>query len=580
MKMILSILILCLTANTAVAELNVSGIQAVHRNGQTFVTWKDVTEEDTGIAYRYSLYCSEHQITEARLAGLKPVISGLVNNSAKHYGYHMFVKRRLDPSLPMATIETGRKPLPPSSGLAVRTVKKDGNRYYAVVAVDEKGQRVGQIELGQSATSNPLAEKVSPIQPVKTGNSTERGRYAKMVQVTGTKNLPLMVALHASSSRGGPGSDHGDYFQFWGRPEWGYRDGLPWQFTVDERDFRDDGGRRLTLRARETLARPDGNGTKETFWFGYCCIPQWAQHKEPRAYNFTERRMLWLTDWVKHSYQADPDRVYAEGGSMGAWGTATFALRHPELFAAVYPNRPRTIQKGLPTLVKIPPGSPVMMGDGKTDFYKRMNMVQFVSEHHEDLPFVGWCCGRHDGFASFREQIELAKALTAGRHGFAFAWNNGNHSTGAEPMSRIKRWYPPQSFARNQSYPAFSNSSIDDDFGTGEMDVLEGGPARRVLKDGNGASEGGINLGFVWKDVVDEKKTWSVTLRNDLAKDEMTMDVTPRRCQHFSPRPGERVTWFTSDGHKGTVTVDKWGLATVTRVKLSPDHETVLTLKN
>jgi hypothetical protein len=147
-------------------------------------------------------------------------------------------------------------------------------------------------------------------------------------------------------------------------------------------------------------------------------------------------------------------------------------------------------------------------------------------------------------------------------------------------MSRINRWYPPRSFARNQSYPAFSNSSIDDDFGTGEMDVIEGGPTRRVLKDGNGASEGGINLGFVWKDVVDEKKTWSVTLRNDLAKNEMTMDVTPRRCQIFSPRPGERVTWFTSDGHKGTVTVDRWGLATVTRVKLSPDHETVLTLKN
>ena len=100
-----------------------------------------------------------------------------------------------------------------------------------------------------------------------------------------------------------------------------------------------------------------------------------------------------------------------------------------------------------------------------------------------------------------------------------------------------------------------------------------------MLEDDNGAGEGGINLGFVWTDVVDEEKTWSVTLRNDLAKDEMTVDVTPRRCQHFSPGLGERVTWLTSDGHKGTVTVDKWGLATVTRVKLSPDRETVLTLK-
>jgi predicted peptidase len=78
-------------------------------------------------------------------------------------------------------------------------------------------------------------------------------------------------------------------------------------------------------------------------------VPQWADNDDPRAYNFTERRMLWLTDWVKNKYHVDPERVYAEGGSMGAWGTAGFALRHPELFAAVYPNRPRTKLARSPT---------------------------------------------------------------------------------------------------------------------------------------------------------------------------------------------------------------------------------------
>jgi hypothetical protein len=561
------------------AELNVTNIRAFHRSGQTFVTWKDAAEGEEGANYRYSLYCNDRPITDASLANSEPVIHSIVNNSGKHYGYHMFQQRRLDPSLPMATIDPDGKPLPQWSGLAVRTVEKDGNSYYAIVATDADGRRIGKLVPDQSATTQPVAEKVAPIQPVKTGDSTERGRYAHIVKVTGKKNLPLMVRLHASSARGGPGSDHGDYYLFRGRRECGYRDGLPWQFTVDERTIPNTRDRRLSLRARETMAHPNGNGTRETYWFGYYCVPQWADHDEPRAYNFTERRMLWLIDWVKNKYHVDRERVYAEGGSMGAWGTAGFAMRHPELFTAVYPNRPRTKQRGLPSLVKVARDAPIMMDDGKTDYYERMNMVKFVSEHPTDLPFLGWCCGRHDGFATFKEQIEMVKVLTAGRHGFAFAWNDGNHSTGSAPMREIKRWFPPKQFARNQSYPAFGNSSIDDDLGTGEIEVREGNRTQKVLKDDNGAVEGGVNLGFVWKDVVDEKNRWSMTLSNELAKDEMTVDVTPRRCQQFKPRPGEAMTWSNTVGGSGSATADKWGLVTVTGVKIKPSEQTVLTFK-
>ncbi len=564
---------------SAAAEMNVTNIQTIHRDGQTFVTWKDVAEGEAGAGFRYSLYCSERPIIEAHLNDMKPVIHGIVNNSGKHYGYHMFLRRRLDPSLPMATIEPGGKPLPHWSGLAVRTVETDGDRYYAVVAHDDEGRRIGTAVPGESSTTRPVVEKVAPIQPVKTGDSTERGRYARIVQVTGERNLPLMVRLHASSARGGPASGHGDYYLFWGRREWGYRDGLPWQFAVDERTVPGTKHRRLSLYARETMAHPAGNGTRETYWFGYYCRPQWADHEAPRAYNFTERRMLWLIDWAKNRYHVDPNRVYAEGGSMGAWGTAGFALRHPELFAAIYPNRPRMKQRGLPSLVKVARDAPILMDDGKTDYYERMNMVRFVSEHPADLPFIGWCCGRHDGFATFKEQIEMVKALTAGRHGFAFAWNNGDHGTGARPMREIKRWYPPEKFARNQSYPAFGNSSIDDDPGTGEIDVLEGSRTRRVLKDDNGALEGGINLGFVWKNVVDETAKWSVAISNELATDEMTVDITPRRCQKFKARPGETLSWNNTAGGNGTVTVDKWGLATIPNVRIRAGQETVLTIK-
>jgi hypothetical protein len=132
-------------------------------------------------------------------------------------------------------------------------------------------------------------------------------------------------------------------------------------------------------------------------------------------------------------------------------------------------------------------------------------------------------------------------------------------------MGEIKRWYPPAKFARNQSYPAFGNSSINQDLGSGEVEVDDNGRTKGVLKEGNGALTGGINLGFVWDNVIDETGKWSVTLSNDLAQAEMTVDVTPRRCQKFKPRRGEQLTWTNTAGGNGVVKADPFGLNRLAR---------------
>src|SRR6185436_14411822 len=108
----------------------------------------------------------------------------------------------------------------------------------------------------------------------------------------------------------------------------------------------------------------------------------------------------------------------------------------------------------------------------------------------------------------------------------------------------INRYYPAEKFARNRSYPAFGNSSLDHKMGNGDPK--------------GGDLEGGINLGFDWKDVVDEEGKWSVTISNDLAKEAMTVGVTPRRCQKFKLKPGVEYRWTTSTGASGTVSADKW----------------------
>lgn len=560
---LLTILALGIHGPASAAEPEATGIRAIHRHGQTFVTWKDAAEGEEGAKYRYSLYRWDRPITADNLQQAELCCHGVLNNSARLFGTAFNLKDRLDPSRPYSVIEEGGQPLAPWSGLAVHTVRKEGKAYYAVVATDQKLNPLSRAVPGKSATTEPISEMVAPVQPIKLLDSKSRGPYSPQTSLTGQKGLPLRVELHASQGQGGGAGEYGDYYLYFATPEMGYRDGLPGVFSVEERREKD--GNYLLLRSRDAIEHPSGLRAMETYWFGYLCVPQLAAHREPRAYPYTERRMEWIVDWVVRRYNADPERVYASGGSMGAWGSTTYALRHPERFAAVYPNRPRTRQRGLPSLVgALPKGQPVLMDDGKTDYFARLDMVKFAAEHAADLPFYGWCCGRRDGFATWQEQVDMVKALTSARHGFAFAWNDGDHSSGSQPMAQVMKYYPPQKFARNQSYPALGNSSIDQKLGNGDA--------------GEGDPEGGINLGFRWDEVVDEPDRWSVRLANDLAREEMTVDVTPRRCQKFKPRPGSEVRWSSSLGESGKATIDAAGLVTVPRLKLRPGAQVVLTL--
>src|SRR5262249_13833295 len=286
-------------------------------------------------------------------------------------------------------------------------------------------------------------------------------------------------------------------------------------------------------------------------------------HPEPRVYPFTANQLLWITNWLAQRYGADPERITVGGNSSGGVGSNNVGFRHPELFVAAYPmvGRVRRVP-AVPVDGKFDREKGALMADGKTQYYDHVDGPKFAAEHHEDLPFLGWACGRNDGYATWPEHIDMVKALTASHHGFAFAWNNGGHGEGGRPMVHISKYFGAEKFARNRSYPAFGNSSLDNNMGNGDP------------KDGD--LEGAINLGFDWKDVLDEEGRWSVTLANDLAKDEMTVDVTPRRCQKFKPRPGEQVRWTTSNGDSGSITVDKWGLVTVPKVGIKAGKTTVL----
>ncbi len=547
------------------AEVEVTAIRAVHRHGQTFVTWKDAAEGEEGARFRYSLYRSGQPITGANLARAERCGRAILNHSAKLYGSAFSPKDRLDPAKPYSVIEEGGEPLPPWSGLAVHTVREAGKAWYAVVATDLGGNPVSEIVPGKSATAEAVEERPGPLQPIKLYDSKERkGPSVAQTSVTGTKGLPLHLTLHGSQLNGGGAGEYGDSYLFFGTPEMGYRDGLAGVFSIEEHRRKE--GNRLLLRVRDAVEHPGSGRAMETYWFGYLCVPQGADHPEPRVYPFTENRLLWITRWAVERTGADPERVTVGGSSSGGVGSNNVGFRHPELFAAAFPvvGRVRRVP-AVPLEGKFDRVKGALMADGKTEYYDHVDGPRFAAGHLEDLPFLGWACGRNDGYATWQENIDMVKALTASRHGFAFSWNNGGHGEGGRAMAPIGKYYPPEKFARNRSYPAFGNSSLDQKMGDGDPK--------------GGDLEGGINLGFDWKDVRDEEGLWSAALSNELAREEMTADVTPRRCLKFRPRPGDKLRWTSSTGESGAVVADPGGRVTVPKVVIRPGAGTTLTLR-
>lgn len=542
----------------------VTGIVVEHHDGQTFVTWKDAAQGEQDAAYRYALYRSDRPITEAALASATLVEWGIVYNSAKQYGTDFAPKDRLDPTKPTVIIRDGGKPLPVWSGMAVYTAQAAQDAFYAVVATDTRGNRLSRIVPGQNATAQPVEEKPAPLEPIKLHDAID----GAATQMKGSSiDKSLTVFLHPSNDAGRPANEEGDYYLFFGNRDMGYRDGIPGVFSVEPAVWRPAKG--LELYMRDAILKPDGSGAFETYWFGYYATPQWAPGML-RAYPFTEARLLWAIDWTVRRYHIDRNRIYAAGQSMGGWGSASFAYRHPEIFAAIYPMMPKMRERLLPSLKDNAAGliqerdeASVPMPDG-TNYFTRMDMVRFVMSYKGELPFIAWSIGRHDGFAAWPDQVDMVKAMEATHRGFAFAWNDGGHDLGPKPMEMLAQTYPPEKFSQDRSYPAFSHSSIDSDPGTGDL--------------ATGDKEGGINLGFAWNISNDSPSEWQVGISNMLAKADMTVDVTPRRTQKFKIKPGEKAMWRSSTGQSGTEVADQFGDITAPKLRIEPGHTTVLTV--
>lgn len=359
----------------------------------------------------------------------------------------------------------------------------------------------------------------------------------------------------------------------------------------------------------------------DTWYFGFAQDNDYRLRTEPAAgdviANYTEQRILRiLYDLMRRSPgpAVDPQRIYIAGQSMGGTGALAFAERYANLFAAAYASQPMTNfrtagvtrldwtadvsvkwgrpELNLPVSISAPAGWADQLqayaGVGVWDWQDLADSAAAAnlrSRLWDEMAPLGVAHGSQDGVVLWSTQGQP----------FYAAFQSGGRPWGGLSTANAHQWeyyrgLPPSLADLGQSQisaarPFWNLQVIRDETVPGLSNLSGNSP---VPPTGAGKI---YNQTIKWSsswdpwDVppVDEPNRWQISLCSVAAGslecgtgEWQTVDVTPRRVQHFQIVPGQVYTWenrrATNDNLIGTGTVmaDANGLLTITGFRVSP----------
>ncbi|MFQ5420862.1 MAG: FlgD immunoglobulin-like domain containing protein, partial [Anaerolineae bacterium] len=348
-----------------------------------------------------------------------------------------------------------------------------------------------------------------------------------------------------------------------------------------------------------------------SWWFG------WGKNHDPfdPAYepaagdtiiNYTQRRILWINDWLAREKNADPDRVSIQGHSVGSAGTTALAKAFPDRFATA-----SIFNNGL----NGPQGS---MGDTflgtasqnlPTNLRNRQGDVVHVNDLHNlstpiapvrDLPIMRSWHGKNDtnGVMEWDSLVvaeyRLADAAPWGMqlwwderpHGLSTLSSHWSHGTTLATQTERDNAAYQERYRVNQSFPAFYNHQAYPN----NADPGDGTPGTGGVGSGDDWGTWGGYHDWDLTRLVDEVDRWEVTawligqspwVVDNCPFDSLTSDLAIRKPQRFLPAPNTLLSWLvvsltTSDTLQSGVTlVDADGLVKVDSVTVYRDPEQV-----
>jgi len=577
----------------------VSGLKARHSGGQTILTFAEIdppitTQQATIAEVRaarkklaaakrritYRIYRSARPITDKTIgdAVLVDEIGPLTCWNDEYYGIY---PKKDKPAL-RYVVQDGKGPVRAGVGIYAHNPAKAGKAWYAVTAAVNGAEDLDK--LGAGNTVGPIEETVGPgdlilqrIERPKRFMYRPRPalRYYVRWEAPPRANIPsrpfdYMVAVPDKVKWPAPVCMA---FHCWGGSLNG---GYGWWYQ----------------RPPATTLLIATNQIPYDWWTGYHeAKDTWKPWSAGVVRSYTQKRCDAFFDWVCANFRIDRTRTIAAGNSMGGSGAPVYATHRPGCVAWV------SSWVG----VHVPAETPHFRGSyelcyGRLGWKLRHESGATAFEHFDDaawirshpeisMPLICFGNGKNDGAIGWPQALAYFRALQAARQPHVFRWALGGHGVRAVlPGPGASGSSLPLDVRTNLSLPAFSQCSLDGDPGTGRKltrPAEHKGRDSRVRKDSyDGDPSGFANRWLYWetKTIIDRPDAWEMTvsLMRKAPSGECTVNVTPRRCQRFKPRPGRKLIWANTPigGAKaiqsGRVTVDKWGLVTLEKVKVTP----------
>ena len=347
----------------------------------------------------------------------------------------------------------------------------------------------------------------------------------------------------------------------------------------------------------------EANGTCKTYGDGYV-----RPFSMDRTFGFLD----WAaTQWKdgpegvrKHWRKLDMTRVFTAGSSMGGSGAPMFAVRHGGRIAWALGWVGVHVPAESPTFTGSYRGSygarheAITMPDEKTSPWDHFSDVWWLRNNIKaETGFILASNGKDDGGIGWPQAAKFARALQETRRPHMFNWGLGGHGVrtiiGANFNLDVRT---------DQTLPAFTNGTLDQDVGTGKMMTKEQraaersrlqAEARKAGKDpskvrvgpADGDTSGAYNRHLWWetKDVVDTPEAWEMTviLQASAPADKCSVDLTPRRLQKFATPKGRKFDYTVTElkgGEvltKGTAEADEYDLLTLKQIPLRKGNNRV-----
>jgi hypothetical protein len=450
------------------------------------------------------------------------------------------------------------KPLPSGIGKFVHTVGKAGKGYYAVVTAINGVENT--VDITRANTPGPVDEKVAPPEPVvyrKVVHDLKR-QAATYVQLwcnwycqEPLSPIPMcydVVVGFCPQKRAMPA------------PVYIHR-GHSWIQTAEPAAPSDTD--RIDLA--HCCDWPNA------FWMGVNDAAHTLKGtEEGRWQPFPMRRQEALLAWLDRTYGIDANRITA---ALGAWGM--MEIQRADLYADLHGWGLPEISKGFQAWQRArgvwgPPATYASRPDTE-DPFRRQDWTRYVlSDVGRELPFfhmhLGW--GAHFTEMGWPPVPRFLRAMIDTKRAFVYRWQVPENQ---RPV-----------LGKDQSLPAFGHCSLDDNPGNGDLNQGEGMNIQ-------------LNGYLTWdaETLVEQPDRWEVTawLAGRPPLDHCTVDLTPRRCRRFRPRPGEKLAWTSTlqltDAQKrqaaepgnapreeqgvqsGAAVADKWGLVTIRQLRLT-----------